>query len=514
MRGQRPQAYLPYQPARQRGQAMAFTLLFGIATALITLVLFNSGILANTKTRLQNAADAGAYSAGVLQARDHNFSAYLNRAMVANQVAVVQIASLKSYLEDAAATRKRMDGAVLSLEALLPDNKPEWEFAESLPVATTHSTFSAFAGPAVTGLDALIKAFEVAQEAHHVATAINMAQVADEAIKRNDPQAQLTAGAFLVGRTALQVHAWRDATRQHRANDPSAVADRFADVTVSSNSTDGFTRNRPSTPTARWRFTEVKPCKLLPNHAYSSTLFAFAHAGGSFLGSDKKRWLSLDATLGGGFATCTFWYPCWTGICYTTTSWPLIDDNIVGGSGGALAGRSGGYSDDTGYRNNPAASDHYGAALVSPLTFVPARMRYEQGPGTSLDTAGGLQNYYRDARDPTITPADQTPERNGGAYAVTIEAERTGSTIRTSGKLLPGSDALRLQEGMRGDTLRALAAAQSYFYRSKADGAGLTRAGWARSDGKTEVANLFSPYWQARLSDRSVADRSASWAAQ
>ena len=151
MCGQRPPAYLSWPPACQRGQAMVLTLLFGIATALMTLVLFNSGILANTKTRLQNAADAGAYSAGVLQARDHNFSAYLNRAMVANQVAVVQIASLKSYLEDAAATRQRMDGAVLGTESLLPMHKPQWEFAESLPVATSNSTFSGFAGPAVTG---------------------------------------------------------------------------------------------------------------------------------------------------------------------------------------------------------------------------------------------------------------------------------------------------------------------------------------------------------------------------
>lgn len=514
MCGQRPPAYLSWPPARQRGQAMVLTLLFGIATALMTLVLFNSGILANTKTRLQNAADAGAYSAGVLQARDHNFSAYLNRAMVANQVAVVQIASLKSYLEDAAATRQRMDGAVLGTESLLPMHKPQWEFAESLPVATTHSAFSAFAGPAVTGLDVLIKAFEVAQEAHHVATAINMAQVANEAIKRNDPQAQMTSGAFFVGRTALQVNAWRDATRQHRANDPSAAADRFADVTVNSNSTDGFTRKRSSTPYANWLLQEVKPCKLVPNHFSSITSFAFAHAGGSFLSSDKKRWLSLDATLGGGFASCTFWYPCWTGICFTSTHWALIDDNIVGGSGGAVAGRNGGYNDENGYSNNPSSSAQYGGALVSPFTFVPAGIRYAQGPGTSLDTAGGLQNYYRDARDPTITPADQAPERNGGAYAVTIEAERPGSSVKTSSKLLPGSEALRLPDGMRGDTLRALAAAQSYFYRSKVDGAGFTRSGWARGDGKTEVANLFSPYWQARLSDRSVADRSASWAAQ
>jgi hypothetical protein len=493
---------------------MVFTLLFGIATALMTLVLFNSSILANAKTRLQNAADAGAYSAGVLQARDHNFSAYLNRAMVANQVAVVQIASLKSYLQDAAVTRQRMDGAVLSIEALLPVNKPEWEVAETLPVASTNSAFTAFAAPAVAGLDALIKAFEVAQEAHHVATAINMAQVADEAIKRNDPQAQLTSGEFFVGRTAVQVNAWREATRQHRANDPSPAADRFADVTVSSNSTDGFTRRRTSSPTAYWAGQQVTPCRLLPNHAYSSTSFAFAHAGGSFLSRDKKRWLSLDATLGGGVASCTFWYPCWTGICYTTTTWPLIDDNVVGGSGGAVAGRNGDYNDDKGYRHNPSASNYYGNALTSPFTVVPAKLRYGQGPGTSLDTAGGLQNYYRDARDPTITPADQTPERNGGTYAVTIEAERTGANVRTSSTLLPGSDALRLDNGMRGDTLRALAAAQSYFYRSKVDGAGFTRSGWARSDGKTEVANLFSPYWQARLSDRSVADRSVSWAAQ
>jgi hypothetical protein len=493
---------------------MVFTLLFGIATALMTLVLFNSSILANAKTRLQNAADAGAYSAGVLQARDHNFSAYLNRAMVANQVAVVQIASLKSYLQDAAATRRRMDGAVLSIEKLFPVRKPLWDFAEELPVGSVDSSFSAFAQPAVSGLDALIKAFETAQEANHVATAFNMAQVADETVKRNDSQAQLTQAAFTVGRTALQVKAWDDATRRHRANDPSPAADRFADVTVNSNSTDAFTRHRFSTPTARWDNQEVTWCKLLPNHYSSSTFFRFTHAGGSFLSSDKKRWLSLDATLGEGFLTCTFWYPCWSGICYSTTVLPLVDDNVVGGSGGAVVGRNGGYSDQTGYRNNPSSSNYYGNALTSPFTVVPAKLRYTQGPGTSLDTAGGLQNYYRDARDPTITPADQTPERNGGAYAVTIEAERTGATVRTSSTLLPGSDALRLDDGMRGDTLRALAAAQSYFYRSKVDGAGFTRSGWARSDGKTEVANLFSPYWQARLSDRSVADRSVSWAAQ
>jgi hypothetical protein len=54
---------------------MASTLVFGAVAALIALLLFNSGMLANAKTRLQNAVDAGAYSAALLQARDHNFAA-------------------------------------------------------------------------------------------------------------------------------------------------------------------------------------------------------------------------------------------------------------------------------------------------------------------------------------------------------------------------------------------------------------------------------------------------------
>jgi len=84
---------------RQAGQATAFTLVFGAVAALIALLLFNSGMLANAKTRLQNAADAGAYSAALLQARDHNFAAYTNRSVVSNQVAVVQLVSLKPYHE-------------------------------------------------------------------------------------------------------------------------------------------------------------------------------------------------------------------------------------------------------------------------------------------------------------------------------------------------------------------------------------------------------------------------------
>lgn len=46
---------------------------------------------------VQNAADAAAYSAAILTARELNFMAYTNRAMVANQVTIGQFAAFESW---------------------------------------------------------------------------------------------------------------------------------------------------------------------------------------------------------------------------------------------------------------------------------------------------------------------------------------------------------------------------------------------------------------------------------
>lgn len=495
---------------------MAFTLVFGAAAALITLLLFNSGLLANAKTRLQNAADAGAYSAGVLQARDHNFSAYTNRSMVANQVAVVQLVSLKSFLEDAADTHGRLSDPILAFEAsTIPVDKPDWDDAKSMQIQSINDTFAAAAPVAVAGLDQLIKAHERAQELHHRTTILDMALVANEVVKRNDPNAEMTNGMFRLGRTNVQITNWGDSTVRHSANDESGEADRFADVVVSEKSTDRFTRVRPSTPRPSWS-TDVKFCPYLPNYAGASyTWFRFTHLGGSQLSEDKKRWLALDSTLGGGSWTCSVWTMCGLVPCITSIGSGILDGNFgMGGSGGGLAGRDSDYDSMRGYRNNPGSTYAFGGAALMP---PPGTYRYlSKGPGSTLDSAGGLQDYYRDVADPIgNTPATQAPEHNGAAFGVTIEVQRNRDTMRTSSQILADSQVLRLEDGMQGDSMRALSAAHAYFYRPRQEPAGsFTSAGWARSDGRTEYANQFNPYWQSRLTDRSAADRAASWADQ
>ena len=498
--------------SKQRGQALIFTLLFTAAAGLVGLMLFNSGLLANTKSRLQNAADAGAYSAGLLQARDQNFSAYTNRAMVANQVAVAQIVSIKSFLEDAADTKDRMGGILLTAEATIPTFKPVWTAQLKNPtIPKEKNLFDKLAPTTTKALDLLIRAFETAQDAHHKATAVDMVLVADEVIKRNDPLAKLSTGVFSVANTAVQVVSWDGYTKRHSANDTSAEADRFADVVVDKNSTDQFIRGRLSAPLAVWASVAVTPL-CLPG-AGVFTAFAFAHSGATQLSQDKKRWLGLDATMGGGMFSCVYITP----FGPVTTVYPLIDTIgnsgwALGGSGGAVAGADGDYDSLNGYKNNPWTTKLFAGATVEPAGIY----RYNWGgPGPTLDKSGGLQDYYRDVADPIGSiPKDQTPIENGGAFRISIEVERPASTIRTSSTLLPGSAEVKLDDSLAGNTMRALSSAHAYFYRPKANSSEFTRAGWARGDGKTEVANLFSPYWQTRLVDVSLTERVASFADQ
>ena len=82
----------------QRGQVLPFATVFLALCAGLFLFMTNAGQMTVEKTRALNAADAAAYSAGVVQARGLNFAAYSNRAMVANQVAIAQALTLTNTI--------------------------------------------------------------------------------------------------------------------------------------------------------------------------------------------------------------------------------------------------------------------------------------------------------------------------------------------------------------------------------------------------------------------------------
>lgn len=93
----RADASRPAVAARQRGQVLALLLMLWAALLGGMLLVFNSGQIVSAKLRLVGAADAAAYSAAVWQARALNFQAYMNRGIVANEVAIAQLVSLRSW---------------------------------------------------------------------------------------------------------------------------------------------------------------------------------------------------------------------------------------------------------------------------------------------------------------------------------------------------------------------------------------------------------------------------------
>jgi hypothetical protein len=76
---------------------MVFALLFMGVLLLSLGFLYKAGRLTSDRMELQNAADAAAYSVALTEARDLNFAAYINRAMVANEVAIGQLVGLASW---------------------------------------------------------------------------------------------------------------------------------------------------------------------------------------------------------------------------------------------------------------------------------------------------------------------------------------------------------------------------------------------------------------------------------
>jgi len=84
---------------QQQGQLLILTGFFLLAIMVSIFAVFKSGWMTTEKTRLQTHADSAAYSAALLQARDMNFQAYMNRAMIANQAQIGQAVAMSSYMQ-------------------------------------------------------------------------------------------------------------------------------------------------------------------------------------------------------------------------------------------------------------------------------------------------------------------------------------------------------------------------------------------------------------------------------
>jgi hypothetical protein len=514
----------------QRGQALVFSLITVGIIILVMVTMYTMGQQSINKTRLQNTADAAAYSAVQAEARDYNFAAYTNRAVIANQVAVAQVVGITSWARGYANTYNNsqtnwIPQVLTSLGG--PVAKVLWDTPVKLykPASKTFKSVMDTAGPiAVKALDILIDVLNVAQTIYHYGTALTMGQTiglspakvldklagVDESslgvakdlltfndaynvIKLNDPSADLSTPGTLAA--IVHVAQWFLFVQQKDPNTTTSdgpKGDRMAQVTK--DSLDEFSHDRstkgggPANNFPEMMYLTpfvVDPTRLIP-YQNGALLMMLWHRGGTELkniNGVKKTWSAMDATGFNGVGII------WISILGIPIPIPIPLLFIPMGWGAAQAGQSSDLSPTNNF--NTQTAEAYGGVYNNVNTAGAAGIQRAEGAGSTMDSRAGLRKYF----DLKKVDAD-----NLVAPSLILEIEKADSSIPSSNAVSSGQFALN--NGTQSGYMRSLTKAQIYFSRPKKL--------WARGDGKTELGSLYSPYWQARLVTNSFLEQYAS----
>lgn len=170
---------------KQSGQAIVLVLLLTVVGVVAALSLLSTGLLTSKKMQLQNAADATAYSVSVIEARDLNFAAYINRSMVANEVAIGQMVSMMSWVSMMRSLPEFVDNYADAINAVLSATgvlAPVGSAIKSTvtSVTTPYRTVLSAVHPFFTNMSKVIskasyfmnKVYSTSQQVMHLATVL------------------------------------------------------------------------------------------------------------------------------------------------------------------------------------------------------------------------------------------------------------------------------------------------------------------------------------------------------
>lgn len=446
----RARSFAPF--GAQQGQALVLGMLLAAVVAAALAMLYGLGRTVEARMRLTHVADAVAYSGALEQARQLNLLAYANRTQIAHQVAMAHLVTLGASMAFAGALagRHRRNNPPTRLLAAL--------FGRDVGLAYR----AARADPG--GQAELARAYaEHDRIVHQVLEAGMASVVADfpasrERLMRAVLQDNYAAAPAVVPTIRLLSDTWPGYV-EHRASAREAGLRSVVEQAVGRY---GFLDNRDGT--RRNAGPVSTQCPALGHE--------LRRRGSTWLGSDG-RWGALD--------TQSF-HPLranrWAGCYYRE----------YGMGWGTVLGHESKTPSNLEYVENPPENFisqsfwqwvkqsttwdiHNGSA--NPLANSYAMAQGGRWPGQ------GLPDYYELAR------CCRT-ESLRFAVALSLD-ERKRSVLTLS------ADGFR-PAGWLG-TLTVTSAAETFFARPH-----------ARADGRNELATLFRPYWQARLSSVTPAE--------
>lgn len=454
-------------PHRQHGQALVLGMLIVSVAAASLVVLYNLGQTVSGRVRLTHAADAAAYSGALEQARVLNAIAYINRTQIAHQVAMAHLVTLAASAQYGRAlhAQRTRGNPPSSLIAML--------FGPEMGLAYR-------AGQASPIVDAqLASAFAQHDRVVHqvLETAANSAMT--ELTKTRDRIMQkvlaanlddlASAGAQRAGSVAVRLlsDAWPGFLERHRANRKTGL---WPAVDLAA-SRYGFLKPRNATRRNPWPVSHRCPLKR----------HELRRRGSTWLGPDG-RWGALDTQSFHALRSNR-----WVG-CY-------FREYAMGW--GTTQGQKSKGPDGLDYVDEP------------PADFSQEDFWRWVEQSTSWDIFNGVTNPM--ANSYAMASAQRWPGRGLPAYREVASPRmhlplRFAVSVRMAGTLLKTTDAasaVASPVGMfryaalgRSGGISVTSAAETYFLRPE-----------PRADGRGELATLFRPYWQARLSAVSSQER-------
>lgn len=446
------------------------------------LVTFNTGQVVGKKVEITNAADAAAYSVAVEQARARNFAAYLNRGRVANEVAIAQTVSLNSWLTMVHSTSVHFEEFNKVAEALLfwVPGLGEVLIALDRVMTAINKGLKVFRQGFITAANGEVRLLDQVLDHPYalaadaavgtLASEANVLTLADKVVKDNVPDAEVT----LVGKGVLAKNvvtagnqlAHYSPGQRKGLTSTNKGGERYRNVVMASRDT--FTRAREGTALGVFNnnggtdLVEYDRWSAVDTFQFKFLFVKFPLGWGGTQAVDRRKphffkgrdWESpYDGKK----------YAAYNGTSENSISGKLIEDDPAG--------------TETGFKTRQAYFNGY---------------RY------------GLSPAYRDVKDTYSQAPEGKNDSAGPIY--TVEVGTKVEKARTSSALKIGRGRMQLKDEAHGGELRAMASAQVYFNRPH-ELNGFQRSVWGKRDGKFEKGSLFSPYWQARLVETPMSDR-------
>lgn len=449
-----------------RGQSLPLGLAFILFGALFTLVLFNSSQLFTEKSKVVNTADAAAYSGLVWQARALNFTAYTNRAMVANQVSIAQFVSLSSWTKYGLVTAENLDATIGWIPFIKPYTQAvetAMEYAEKIV-----GTIAAVAVPVLSGVNV---ALAYAQEAVYYSTFAVTPEIVKQVVKENDSRFKVNSNYAIagLGQNGFQ---WNSYIKKHTSKD-----DLLRKADVINRSRDDFTTER------NWH---------IGTFWLGISKHRIQREGATHLVYDDGEWAwKAKDTL----SLHNWHFRCgWTGCRWKHKELPI-------GWGAVYA------------------SEDLGCDMPSCPRWVNRNRKAERQAHKDEDTISGyhgVQAYY-DLKDLSESNKDprfllrievSSPE---GSTKTTENIEKLGSKVAATAdtrKDGTGRGIFHLDDQFAGNSVAAISTAELYFERPILNSRDTLRV---RGREQTEYASLWNPYWQVRLADTPKNQKLAAW---